>query len=419
MKKKILENIDNPKQLEACYRGDKSAFKNAFFEIYPEIAAHRVADFWKTRLEFESTLTETGVIRKKDLFFLGITCIIAGLFIQTPKIFPFSPEDSLFYFRNAGLIIFFGLTLYAFLTKNAVKLKHIIITSLVFIISAVYVNLLPADSESQSVTLVFIHLPLMLWCLYGLVYVDFHTSDKRKRLNYLKHNGDLVLLISIIAVAGGILTGVTIAMFSAIGLNIEQFYFEYIVLWALASVPVVASFVARSYPAIASKMAPVIATVFSPLVFITLLAFLISIAITGKNPYYDRNFLILFNLVLVGVMAIIVFSISSTLNKNEQRFNAVMLFALTLITLIIDLIALSAIVFRIGEYGITPNKTVVLGSNLLIFINLLLIMRDLYRVNFKNNGVQRVENTITGYLPLYFLWAIFVVFGIPWLFGMA
>ena len=46
-------------------------------------------------------------------------------------------------------------------------------------------------------------------------------------------------------------------------------------------------------------------------------------------------------------------------------------------------------------------------------------MRDLYGVYFKNNEFQRVENKITGYLPIYFLWAIFVVFGVPLLFGLA
>jgi len=44
----------------------------------------------------------------------------------------------------------------------------------------------------------------------------------------------------------------------------------------------------------------------------------------------------------------------------------------------IDLVALSAILYGVGEYGFTPNRTAVLGSNLLIFFNLILIMRDLY-----------------------------------------
>jgi len=36
------------------------------------------------------------------------------------------------------------------------------------------------------------------------------------------------------------------------------------------------------------------------------------------------------------------------------------------VSLVIDLIALSAILFRLTSYGLTPNRLVVLGANLII-----------------------------------------------------
>jgi hypothetical protein len=145
---------------------------------------------------------------------------------------------------------------------------------------------------------------------------------------------------------------------------------------------------------------------------------LISILAAGKDPYNDRDFLIVFNLMLLGVMGIVVFSISETSINSKQRFNELTLFALSIVTLIIDLVAISAILYRLGEYGFTPNRTAVLGSNLLIFGNLVLIMLDLYRVNFKNREIKQVELTIAKYLPIYILWTIFVVFGLPVIFGL-
>jgi len=125
-----------------------------------------------------------------------------------------------------------------------------------------------------------------------------------------------------------------------------------------------------------------------------------------------------FNLMLLGVMGIVVFSISETSVNKKQRFNEMTLFALSIITLIIDLVALSAILYRLGEFGFTPNRTAVLGSNLLIFGNLVLIMLDLYRVNFKDKEIKQVELTIANYLPFYIVWIIFVVFGLPLIFGL-
>ena len=49
------------------------------------------------------------------------------------------------------------------------------------------------------------------------------------------------------------------------------------------------------------------------------------------------------------------------------------LFILSIITVIIDLIALSAIFYRLGTFGITPNRLAVLGSNILILGNLAIV----------------------------------------------
>ncbi len=418
MKNEIQDNVENPAQLEKLYRADKKGFEKAFFEIYPEIAGFKIADFWKSRLEAEHLKDDIFTVRKADILFLIITCALTGLLIKIPKMFGTGTEDYVFYQKNAGLIVLFGLSLYTHLTKGLVKTRPLLITFSVFSISAIYINLLPADRGSSSVILACIHLPLMLWCFYGLIFVGFDLKDKSKRIEYVKHNGDLAILIALIMIAGGILTGVTLGLFEAIGLKIEHFYFDYIVIWGLVSVPVLATFIIRAYPLIANKIAPVIANIYSPIVLVTLVIYLISILVTGKDPYNDRDFLIVFNLMLLGVMGIIVFSISGTSVNKRQRFNEMTLFALSLTTLLIDLVALSAILYRLGEYGFTPNRTAVLGSNLLIFGNLVLIMIDLYRVNFRNKEIKQVEMTIASYLPVYALWTIFVVFAIPLIFGL-
>jgi hypothetical protein len=120
---------------------------------------------------------------------------------------------------------------------------------------------------------------------------------------------------------------------------------------------------------------------------------------------------------LLGVMAIIVFSISEASENKKYRFNSIILLFLTLLALIIDVIALSAIFYRIKEYGFSPNKTAVLGSNLLIFVNLCVILLDLIKVNFKQSELKTVDTTIAKYLPIYALWSVFVVFGFPIIFG--
>jgi hypothetical protein len=338
--------------------------------------------------------------------------------IKLPALFDLGLTDYFFYAKNGGLIVILGLSIYAILTKEFFKRGDLIISAGVFLFSAIYINLLPSDANSNSINLSYIHLPLFLWCIYGLIYIDFDRRDLTKRIEYIKYNGDLAILFALIAIAGIILTGVTIGLFSVIGLRIERFYFDYVVVWGAVSAPVVATFITRNYPSVANRVAPLIATIFSPLVLITLLIFLVSIPFGSKDPYTDRDFLLVFNLMLLGVMGIIVFAISEASVIRRQKFSEITLLILAFLTLIIDLVALSAILYRLGEYGFTPNRTAVLGSNLLIFGNLSLITIELFKVNFKGAAINHVELIISKYLPVYLFWTLFVVFGFPLIFGL-
>lgn len=416
MKEIIKEHINNPEKLEQLYHDDKNAFKSGFEEVYSEIEKSELSRFWKIRLDYRlpDKIIKTNL---RDILILISACLITGFLIKIPAIFNVGMTE-IFYEKNAGIIVFFGLTLYIVWTNKVFELKRLIPVLVVFLILTVYVNLLPSVTDSDSINLMYIHLPVLMWCIFGMVYIDFNLKDKIKRIEFIRYNGDLAILMAVIVISGGILTGITIGLFRAIGINIENFYMENIVIIGAVSVPVVATYITKNYTGLTNKIAPIIANIFSPLVLLTAIIFLVALSISGKDLYSDREFLLIFNIMLLGVMAVIVFSISETSTIRKQKFNEMILFILSIITVIIDLIALSAIFYRLGAFGITPNRLAVLGSNILILGNLALLIIDLYKVNFKKAIIKEVELTISKYLPVYLIWILFIVFGFPLIFGM-
>ena len=418
MTDKIKENINNPEILERLYRNDRKSFELSFEKIYPEIEDSVMAKFWKSRLDFDKTPGKMKSFSGSEIFIMIAVCLLAGFFIKIPDLFNINLKNFFFYEKNAGIIVFFSLTFYAIWINRNFSLKRFIITILIFVVSEVYINLLPSVKDSASINLAYIHLPLLMWCTYGLIFIDFDLKDKSKRIEYVRHNGDLAILGAIILIAGGALTGITIGLFHAIGINIEKFYFNNIVLVGLVSAPVITTYIIKNYNVLTNKIAPIVASLFSPLVLITLVTYLIAMTFSAKDPYNDRNFLLIFNIMLIGVMGIIVFSISEISITRKQKLNEMVLFILTIITLIINLIALSAIFYRLSEYGLTPNRLAILGSNILIFVNLIMIMIDLFKINFKKSELEQVEKTISKYIPIYILWTLIVVFGFPLIFGM-
>jgi len=418
MTDKIKENINNPEILERLYRNDRKSFESSFEKIYPEIENSEMAKFWKSRLDFDKTPDKMKSFSGSEIFIMIGVCLLAGFFIKIPDLFNINLKNFFFYEKNAGIIVFFGLTFYAIWINRNFNLIRLVTTILIFVVSIVYINVLPSVKDSASINLAYIHLPLLMWCTYGLVFIDFNLKDRNKRIEYIKHNGDLAILGAIILIAGGVLTGITIGLFHAIGINIEKFYFNNIVLVGLVSAPVITTYIIKNYNILTNKIAPIVASLFSPLVLITLVIYLIAMAFSAKDPYNDRNFLLIFNIMLIGVMGIIVFSISETSITRKQKLNEMVLFILSIITLIINLIALSAIFYRLSEYGLTPNRLAILGSNILIFGNLILIMIDLFKINLKKSELEKVEMTISKYLPIYILWTLIVIFGFPLIFGM-
>jgi len=412
MKDEILTHQNDFRQLEKMYRTNKVSFKREFASLYPDLKGNALADFWNERLNYESDEINWGTGR--ELLFVIIASLVAGLIAKLPALL--SIDEEFFYSRNVGFVVFPLLTAY-FAWKN--KLSHGKIALVVGAILAglIFINTLPAVKKSDTQILSCIHLLLFLWAVLGFSFVGEKNSNIERRLSFLKYNGDLVVVTTLILIAGGIMTAVTIGLFSLIGFNIEKFYFENIAVFGLAAAPIVGTYLTQTNPQLVGKVSPVIAKLFSPLVLVMLVIYLIAMIYSSKDPYNDREFLMIFNALLVGVMAIILFSVSETSKGIKSQAAIWVLFLLSAVTVIVNGIALSAILFRISEWGITPNRAAVLGGNVLILINLLLVMMQLFKVVSGKRGISSVGKSISFYLPVYCMWAIIVVFLFPLIFG--
>ena len=412
MRNYILNNIDNPKQLEKLYRDNKSTFKKEFNLIYEDIKDSKIAAFWNERLNYETTEISWGT--SNELSFVIFASLLAGLIAKLPVLIGI--KGDLFYPRNIGFIVFPLLTVY-FAWKNKATKRKILITSIATLIAIIFINLIPNMGNSDTLALACIHLPLFLWALLGFTFIGENLFSPQKRLDFLRYNGDLVVMTTLILIAGMLLTAITIGLFSIIGFNIAEFYFEYVVIWGLAASPILGTYVTQTNPQLVNKVSPLIAKIFSPLVLVTLIFYLTAIVFSGKDPYNDREFLLTFNALLIGVMAIILISVVETSKAKKNNTSTTILFLLSVVTIIINAIALSAILFRITEWGLTPNRLSVLGGNILILTNLLIVTNRLFKTIKQADQIELVEKSIANFLPIYSVWTIIVTFIFPLIFS--
>jgi len=304
-----------------------------------------------------------------------------------------------------------------FAFNQDLSLKSILPPLGILLFSVVFINLLPVGPMSDTLLLSCIHLPILIWLLVGYIYSGAQFSLTEKRIDFLRFHGDLLVMSVVILLAGGLFTALTINLFGLIGIKIEDFYFRYLVLSALPTVPLLATLLVQQNPTLVSKISPVIARIFTPLVSLMLIIFLLTFIYSGKDPYNDREFLLIFNGILIGVMALLLFSVSESTKDAASHFQRLSLIILAFLAIINNGIALSAIAFRLFELGITPNRFAVLGSNVLVLVNLVFVTRELLGLWKGVKGLKDVEASMTRFLPFYALWAAIVSFVFPLIFS--
>lgn len=412
MKQQIIENINNPDKLENLYRQDQRNFEKCFSEISGDYDTSLVK-FWKIRLEPDWTKVRKGT-KFHDLIEVLAIAVFTAILVLIPAVFT-GVDREFFYLRDIALIAFIGLIIYSFRLNKVSGLEKAMLCGAVLFATGLYINLLPT-SPGDSILIAILHVPLMLWCIFGLFYVQFNYRSLSGRMDFIRFSGELIIMTGLILLAGGVLTIITLGLFNVIGKDIVQFYTDFFAIPGGAAAPVIAYYLIRTYPGITSKIAPVIARVFTPVVLVTLTVYLVSFLFSNSSIVENRELLIIFNVMLLGVLALIIFSISGINKKISGKNTLLALFLLSIMAIVINSIALAAIISRVSE-GLTPNRTLVLITNILVFMNLIIIAIKLYRSYFKGAPIEIIEKSVASYLTVYAVWTVLAIFIFPVVFG--
>jgi hypothetical protein len=276
-------------------------------------------------------------------------------------------------------------------------------------------NLIPGGDNSDTFFLSSTHSLFFLLSICGLVYIGGIRGKNNKKIDFLHYCGDLIIMSGLLLISGGLFTVITIGLFQEIGFNIEDFYFENVVVWGLPAIPLIASYWIFNNKDLVSKISPLIAKIFTPFVFLILFIFSFAIIFSDKNILVDRELLLMFNVIIIAVLALILFSLSHINSSNKFQF--ILLFSLSFISIIDNLIVLFAISSRLFEFGITPNRLALTGLNLLVSFHLIIISKQLFLLILRKVNTNNVLNSIVSYLPIYVIWTSVVIFLFPIIFN--
>ena len=344
--------------------------------------------------------------------------VIAALAIKLPELFGFGVivENFGFYAPNFSLFVLPLLTGYfAWKRKLVPVMRRWLVLG--FAAAIVFANVFPFTPEGSTLVLTVLHLPIALWLVVGIAYAGGRWNSSDGRMDFVRFSGELFIYYVLIAFGGLVLIFFTFAMFSVLGLDVEWFVEAWVLPCGALGAVIIGSWLVEAKQSVVENMAPVLTRLFTPLVAALLLAFLATMVVTGRGVDFDRDVLIGFDLLLVLVLGLLLYSISARdpLAKPDV-FDALQVL-LVVTALIVDAVALAAIAARISEFGPSANRVAALGENIILLVNLAWSAQLYTRFLRGRSPFVALERWQTAYLPVYAIWAAIVVVFFPPLFG--
>jgi hypothetical protein len=382
-----------------------------------EFAREHSERLWKQLVVSPAEPGEPRAAARTDTIVAFGLAVAAGVAIKLPALFGMQlDQDASFYARNVSILVLPLLAGY-FAWKRKLAGSTLGWLAAAFIAAAIFANVYPFAGNGHTEVLTAVHLPIALWLVVGIAYAASRWRQVEGRMDFIRFSGEFFIYYVLIALGGIVLTAFLMMMFRTIGIDAERFIQTWLIPCGAAGAVVVASWLVEAKQSVIENMAPVLTRLFTPLFAGLLVTFLVTLLLTGRGIDIERNMLIAFDLLLVVVLGLLLYSVSARDRWSSPGAFDVMQVVLVVSALLADAVALWAIAARITEFGFSPNRVAALGVNVILLVNLAWSAVLYVRFLRDRGPFTAIERWQTDYLPVYAVWAAIVVILFPPGFG--
>ena len=347
-----------------------------------------------------------------------VFAVAAAVVIELARLAAGFPDKTPAWFsRNLSLFVLPFLAGY-FTRRRQLDARGWILAAAPFALAALLINVYPYDPDSNTETLVALHLPIVLWFAIAFPYTGGMLRSHERRMDFVRFTGEWFIYYVLIALGGGVLMGLTAGILNPAGVDVDQIAHWILPAGAAAGV-IVAAWLVESKQRVVENMAPVLTMLFTPLFAFMLVCATLVYAVTGLGDAFDRDLLSVFDALLLVVLALVLYAMSARDPSTTPNWmDRIQLVGVTS-ALVLDVMVLGSMVARIGDLGFSPNRTAALGLNVVLLVNLAGAALLAVRFVTRRSTLHRLERWQTSYLPFFALWAATVVVVLPPLFGFS
>jgi len=440
-----IENLsDNPEALERAYHqavqdGAEVSFAEAIEASYARAGDNLLLAAWHYRLAYAAAQVKDRVVAWGWALPLGV---LNGLLLWLLS------DDQRFSIQLTNPLTGASTTLMPVVALAAVPVSAAMIALFLTVVGrgrwsrllavsvglaagVAYVLLLfpqiwPRLFQQQYLSLMVLHIGLMAWAAVGIVALA-RRGDAENRFAFLVRSLEAFVVAGLLAIAGGLLTAITFGLFNALGIQPPDVVLRLFVAGGGGLIAVVA--VALVYDPTAApseqatdegltKLVALLMRLLLPLAVGVLLVYLAFIPFNWREPFENRDVLMIFNAMLFAVVALLVGATpvhGAELGEKMQTWLRRGVIALAILALVVSLYALAAIVYRTANDRITPNRLIFIGWNL-VNITILVVLLVLQARSGRPRWLPAMHRTFAAGAVLYLALSVAGLLVVPWLF---
>jgi hypothetical protein len=282
--------------------------------------------------------------------------------------------------------------------------------------------------QEQYLTLMAMHLPLLAWAGVGVFLIIEHR-DPANRFAFLIKSLETFIMGGLFVIAGGLFTAISFGLFEALDVNVPDVVQRLFIAGGGGLIPVIAVAVIynptvppaeQAFDEGLSKLVALLMRVLLPLTLLVLVVYLGFIPFNFREPFYNREVLIIYNGMLFAVIALLVGATPISLAGTSPRLARWLrrgIVTVAALALLVSLYALAAILYRTALDRLTPNRLAFIGWNViniaLLFLLLLFQTRDK-----AERWLQGLHRAYSAGTVAYAVWTLAMILALPWLFGI-
>ena len=439
----ILNAANDPAELEGLYRqavktNHGHEFALAMFTCQLNQPDNLLLMAWYHRL-YEPAKTSRAINWTLAVVLALFNGLLFGLLVgsdQSPQFVKGFP----FLFLTAGPSTSLAIIAYLYFTQREQKnsLRLLILGGL-FAAALIYVNVVVPNMKllwrEQATGQMLLHFLLFAWCSIGLFLLGLRSTaagqeaSSQGRFAFLIKSLEIFTVSGLALIAGGIFFAVSIGLFSTLNVTIPDSLARFVAAGGVGMIPVLA--VAWIYDPNLSPaeqdfqqgISRILATLTRILVVPTLLvgvAYVVLIPFNFMAPFEYRDVLIAYNAMLFAVLGLLLAATPirmEELSEKTQKLLRIGIMVIAGLAVIVSVYALAAILYRTFVNGLTVNRLVVIGWNLInTFILSLLIFLQTRNLKDRRTWVDALKKTYGIAATCYVIWTGVVIVVVPLLF---